>query len=66
MTGSDSQQPRQHGRVLLMGGVGLFRAHAPADSAGVAERRAMDADMRAFYEYNSMHMEPWDGPPASC
>jgi glutamate synthase (NADPH/NADH) large chain len=22
----------------------------------------MDADLRAFYEYNSMHMEPWDGP----
>ena len=22
----------------------------------------MDNDLRAFYEYNSMHMEPWDGP----
>ncbi len=22
----------------------------------------MDAELRAFYEYNSMHMEPWDGP----
>ena len=22
----------------------------------------MDSDLRAFYEYNSMHMEPWDGP----
>mgnify|MGYP000253511699 FL=1 len=22
----------------------------------------MDADLRSFYEYNSMHMEPWDGP----
>jgi glutamate synthase (NADPH/NADH) large chain len=22
----------------------------------------MDADLKAFYEYNSMHMEPWDGP----
>ena len=22
----------------------------------------MDGDLRAFYEYNSMHMEPWDGP----
>jgi len=22
----------------------------------------MDAGLRAFYEYNSMHMEPWDGP----
>jgi glutamate synthase (NADPH/NADH) large chain len=22
----------------------------------------MDSDLRAFYEYSSMHMEPWDGP----
>jgi len=22
----------------------------------------MDSELRAFYEYNSMHMEPWDGP----
>ena len=22
----------------------------------------MDPDLKAFYEYNSMHMEPWDGP----
>ncbi|KAA9135159.1 glutamate synthase large subunit [Microbacterium caowuchunii] len=24
----------------------------------------MDADLRAFYEYHSMQMEPWDGPAA--
>ena len=24
----------------------------------------MDPRLRAFYEYNSMHMEPWDGPAA--
>ena len=23
---------------------------------------SMDSDVRAFYRYNSMHMEPWDGP----
>ncbi|XMR46207.1 hypothetical protein ACLK2B_16980 [Escherichia coli] len=22
----------------------------------------MDDDLRAFYDFNSMHMEPWDGP----
>ena len=22
----------------------------------------MDADLKAFYEYHRMHMEPWDGP----
>ena len=24
--------------------------------------QSLDADIRAFHEYNSMHMEPWDGP----
>ena len=22
----------------------------------------MDDELRAFYDFNSMHMEPWDGP----
>ena len=22
----------------------------------------LDPDIRSFHEYNSMHMEPWDGP----
>ncbi len=22
----------------------------------------MDRDLRAFFDFNSMHMEPWDGP----
>src|SRR5690606_2028453 len=22
----------------------------------------MDADLKAFYEFNALHMEPWDGP----
>ena len=22
----------------------------------------IDPDVRSFHEYNSMHMEPWDGP----
>ena len=22
----------------------------------------LDPDVRSFHEYNSMHMEPWDGP----
>lgn len=27
---------------------------------------AMDADLRAFYQYHSMLIEPWDGPAAVC
>ncbi|MGO2052006.1 MAG: glutamate synthase large subunit [Glutamicibacter sp.] len=26
----------------------------------------MDADLRAFYQYHSMLIEPWDGPAAVC
>ena len=26
----------------------------------------MDADEKAFHEYNSMHMEAWDGPAFVC
>ena len=22
----------------------------------------MDDELKAFYDFNSMHMEPWDGP----
>ena len=28
----------------------------------MAKQSTMDDDLRAFYEFNSMHMEPWDGP----
>ena len=26
----------------------------------------MDSDEKAFHEYNSMHMEAWDGPALIC
>ena len=26
------------------------------------QNRTMDPDVRAFYEYYDLHMEPWDGP----
>ena len=29
------------------------------------ENHVMDEDLRAFYEYHSFLMEPWDGPPRS-
>ncbi len=62
MTGSDSLSLDNMLEGLVMGGVPLFRALRliiPPAWQNVAD---MDADLRAFYEYNSMHMEPWDGP----
>ncbi len=62
MTGSDSSSLDNMLEVLLAGGMDMFRAMrllVPPSWQNVAN---MDPDLRAFYEYNSMHMEPWDGP----
>ena len=50
-------------KVMVAGGMDLFRAirMPPPAWQNVDD---MDAGC-AFYEYNSMHMEPWDGP-AGC
>ncbi|MBS4099152.1 MAG: glutamate synthase large subunit [Sulfuricella sp.] len=63
-SGSDSYSMDNMLEGLVMGGAGLFRAlrlMVPPAWQNVAND-GMDADLRAFYEYNSMHMEPWDGP----
>ena len=48
--------------VLLAGGVDLFRAVRMMIPPAWQNVDSMDSELRAFYEYNSMHMEPWDGP----
>jgi glutamate synthase (NADPH/NADH) large chain len=40
----------------------LFRAVRMMIPPAWQNVETMDSDLRAFYEYNSMHMEPWDGP----
>jgi len=47
-SGSDSMSLDNMLELLLAGGIDIFRA--------------MRMLMPAFLEYNSMHMEPWDGP----
>ncbi len=62
MEGSDSSSLDNMLEAMLAGGIDIFRAMRlliPPAWQNVSE---MDADLRAFYEYNSMHMEPWDGP----
>jgi glutamate synthase (NADPH/NADH) large chain len=46
----------------LAGGVSLFRAMRLIIPPAWQNDPTMDADLKAFYDYNSMHMEPWDGP----
>ena len=60
--GSDSMSLDNMVEGLVMGGAGLFRALRLVIPPAWQNVEAMDADIRAFYQYNSMHMEPWDGP----
>jgi glutamate synthase (NADPH/NADH) large chain len=60
--GSDSYSMDNMLEGLVMGGAGLFRSLRMMIPPAWQNVPEMDADLRAFYEYNSMHMEPWDGP----
>ena len=60
--GSDSMSLDNMLEALLMGGIGLFRALRLLVPPAWQNGDSTDKDLRAFYEFNSMHMEPWDGP----
>src|SRR6056297_783688 len=60
--GSDSSSLDNMLEVLLAGGMDIFRAMRLLVPPAWQNVDTMDPDLRAFYEYNSMHMEPWDGP----
>ncbi len=61
-TGSDSSSFDNMLELLLVGGMDIFRAARLLVPPAWQNIESMDPDLRAFYEYNSMHMEPWDGP----
>lgn len=61
-TGSDSSSMDNMLEALLAGGVDMLRAMRMIVPPAWQNVEHMDADLRAFYEYNSMHLEPWDGP----
>ncbi len=48
--------------MMLAGGMDIFRALRQLIPPAWQNVDSMDPDLRAFYEYNSMHCEPWDGP----
>ncbi|MBQ4862829.1 glutamate synthase large subunit [Pseudoalteromonas sp. MMG013] len=60
--GSDSSSLDNMLELFLAGGMDLFRAMRMLVPPAWQKNRAMDEDLRAFYDFNSMHMEPWDGP----
>ena len=61
-TGSDSCSLDNMLEVLLMGGMDIFRAMQMLIPPAWQNVDTMDPELRAFFEFNSMHMEPWDGP----
>ncbi len=61
-TGSDSSSLDNQLELLLAGGMDLFRAMRLLVPPAYQGNKVMDDNLKAFYEFNSMHMEPWDGP----
>lgn len=63
MTGSDSNSlDNMLEALLLAGDMDIFRAMRLLIPPAWQNDTNLDSDLRAFYEFNSMHMEPWDGP----
>jgi glutamate synthase (NADPH/NADH) large chain len=60
--GSDSSSLDNMLELFLAGGMDLYRAMRLLIPPAWQNSPLMDDDLRAFYEFNSMHMEPWDGP----
>ena len=60
--GSDSSSMDNMLEVLVAGGMDLFRAVRMMIPPAWQNVEGMNAELRAFHDYNSMHMEPWDGP----
>lgn len=61
-SGSDSSSLDNMLELLVLGGMDLYRALRLLMPPAWQNNESMDPDLRAFYEYNSMHMEAWDGP----
>lgn len=60
--GSDSSSLDNMFELLTTGGMDLHRAVRMLLPPSWQNTETMDPDLQAFYEYNSMHMESWDGP----
>jgi glutamate synthase (NADPH/NADH) large chain len=62
LDGSDSSSLDNMLELFLAGGMDLFRAMRLLVPPAYQNNQTMDDELKAFYEFNSMHMEPWDGP----
>ena len=60
--GSDSSSLDKMLELFLAGGMDVFRAMRILVPPAWQAEPDMSPDLKAFYEFNSMHVEPWDGP----
>ncbi|MDK7225010.1 glutamate synthase central domain-containing protein, partial [Proteus mirabilis] len=59
---SDSSSLDNMLELFLNGGMDIVRAMRLLVPPAWQNNPQMDDDLRAFFDFNSMHMEPWDGP----
>ena len=62
LSGSDSASLDAMLEGLVMSGMGLFEALRLLIPPAWQNVERMDDDLRAFYEFHALLMEPWDGP----
>ena len=60
--GSDSSSLDKMLELFLAGGMDVFRAMRILIPPAWQAEPDMSPELKAFYEFNSMHVEPWDGP----
>ncbi len=60
--GSDSESLDNMLEVLVAGGMDIFEAMKMLIPSSWQNVETMDQNLRAFYRFFSMNMEPWDGP----
>ncbi len=61
-SGSDSSSLDNMLELLTTGGMELPRALRMLIPPAWQNMEGMDPNLKAFYQYSAMHMEPWDGP----
>ena len=61
-TGSDSSALDNMLELLSKGGMSIFKALRMVVPPAWQNIHVQDPEVRAFHEFNSMHMEAWDGP----
>ncbi len=60
--GSDSMSLDNMLEVLLMGGMDIFKAAQTLVPPAWQNAEHIDPDLKAFYRFQAIHAEPWDGP----